>query len=148
MLNKWFYVIMAILGGVSISPQGAINAILGRYIGNLQAAVVSFAVGLGTLLLVMVALAFRYPGQWSRIGQAPLMTFTGGLLGAVIVFTVLITVPRIGATPTVMGILIGQVISSIAIDHYGWFDLPVMPLEPTRIIGLILLVVALPLVLR
>ena len=148
MASKWFYVLLAFLGGICVSPQGAINAILGRFIGNIQAAIVSFAVGLGSLIVVSLAFYFSYPGNWTRIIQAPKYTLCGGFLGAIIVFTALLAVPKIGATPTVMAILIGQIISSIIIDHYGWFEVPVMTYDPLRLVGLVLLVVSLPLVLR
>lgn len=148
MSDKWFYVILAVLGGVSISPQGAINALLGRYVGNLQATAVSFAVGLLVVSTACLLLRGVYPGSWGRIVEAPAWAFTGGLLGAIIVLTTLLSVPKIGATPTLLAILIGQVLISVVMDHYGLFGLEAQPVALRRIVGLGLLLAGLPLVLR
>lgn len=148
MASKWIYIVLAILGGICIAPQGAINAMLGRNIGPLQAALVSFAVGFVTLLICVVVFYGRFPGDWAQLPQAPRYAFTGGILGAIIVFTSLLAVPRIGATATVVAILIGQVLSSALMDRYGWFGVPVSEFDPWRLLGLALLAISIPLVVR
>jgi transporter family-2 protein len=81
----------AVAGGL-IAMQAPINSGLGRSIGSLPAASVSFAVG--TVALVGITLVSGEGfGRIGEIGGLPWYYLIGGLLGAVYVTTALIA-PR------------------------------------------------------
>jgi transporter family-2 protein len=44
------------------------------------------------------------------------------------------------SSATIIGAAIfGQLIASMVIDHFGWFNVPVVPINTSRIIGAVLL---------
>jgi transporter family-2 protein len=64
----------------------------------------------------------------------------GRAAGAFYVFDSVILTPRIGAAPTVAPILTGQVLASIAIDHFGLFGVAAQEATPLRLLGAALIV--------
>ncbi|QBP18046.1 DMT family transporter [Acetilactobacillus jinshanensis] len=63
----------------------------------------------------------------------------GGLMGA-IAFTInVLLLPHLGAVQTIIMPLIGQIIMSMSIDNFGWFNLPVNHFNIVRLFGVLLL---------
>ena len=56
--------------------------------------------------------------------------------------------PRLGAATTVGVFLTGQIVASIAIDHFGLLGVPVQSAGPARIGGALLIVVGVLIVKR
>ena len=63
----------------------------------------------------------------------------GGLMGAVIVFSVTFAAPRIGAAATIGIMIAGQFVMGAAIDKFGLFGLDRIALHWPRLLGLALL---------
>jgi bacterial/archaeal transporter family-2 protein len=74
--------------------------------------------------------------------------WTGGLLGAFFVCASIILTPRLGAATTVGVFLTGQVVASIAIDHFGLLGVPVQSASLPRIGGALLIVMGVVIVQR
>jgi bacterial/archaeal transporter family-2 protein len=64
----------------------------------------------------------------------------GGLVGAVQVSASLTLVNKVGAGPFVGVTVTAALITSLLIDHFGWFKMQPHPLSAGRIIGGFLLV--------
>lgn len=47
----------------------------------------------------------------------------GGLFGALFVFSMIKLIPKIGVSSTMAGVIAGQLLLAMAIDHFGWFGL-------------------------
>lgn len=137
---SWFLLLMVAIGGVLTPVQASVNAILGRSLGHpVSAAVVSTCVSF-TLLLV-TALVIRVPWPATPFSAAPWWVYlTGGAIGAVFVFFLLFSAPIIGATAMVAAIIAGQLIGSVALDHFGALGLPQHTITPGRIVGIALLI--------
>ncbi len=57
--------------------------------------------------------------------KAPLWSYTGGFFGAVVVILSAIAVSsKLGVSGTIALSLLGQILASAIIDHYGFFGLP------------------------
>jgi transporter family-2 protein len=63
----------------------------------------------------------------------------GGLVGAVQVYAGLTLVNRVGAGPFVSFTVTAALITSLLIDHFGWFRMQPHPLNAGRIAGGLLL---------
>lgn len=138
--------VTAVIGGF-IALQAPINAGLGRAIGSLPAASVSFATG----TVVLIAITVVAGGGFGRLGEAralPLQYLTGGLLGAVYVTTVLITVRELGAGGVTAATIAGQLTTSLVVDQFGLLGVERHPVTPTRVLGVLLLAVGVLLVVR
>lgn len=62
--------------------------------------------------------------------------FSGGLIGILTVLFTNISFTNLGVSLTVSLALLGQLVTSIVIDHFGYFDLEVNKFEKKKIIGL------------
>ncbi len=64
----------------------------------------------------------------------------GGLVGAVQVYAELTLVNKVGAGPFVGLTVTAALIASLAVDHFGWFDMPVHAINLWRIVGAMLMI--------
>jgi transporter family-2 protein len=130
---KLLYIILALLGGMMVGVQAPINGNLGKKIGSFEGAFTSFFVG--TLFLTFLVLFFG-KGQITHLFQVPKWNLLGGLLGALFVTVVIISVPNVGVALTIFAAIIGQVVISMIIDHFGLFGVQKIPMNINRLLGL------------
>jgi transporter family-2 protein len=130
--------------------QAPINSRLGRVVGGVQAATVSFLVG--TVALVLVVSIARGNvggfGGFAHIGRAPWWAFLGGLLGAVYVTVAIFAVRTLGASGLTAAVIGGQLAISVAIDRFGLLGVARQSVGWQRVVGLGLLAAGVALVVR
>jgi transporter family-2 protein len=131
--------------GAGFAMQSPINSALGRDIGPIPAATVSFAAG--TVALVLVTMLFG--GGFGRLGQHPVWWHyvAGGLLGAAVVGVTTVAVRTLGSRAMIACLLTGQLAMAAAIDQFGLLGIDKQPLTLTRSVGLALLAGGVALVL-
>jgi transporter family-2 protein len=56
--------------------------------------------------------------------------------------------PRLGAATLVAALVAGQMVASLALDHFGWVGFTVHPIDPWRLLGAALIVGGVVLVQR
>jgi len=139
---------IALAAGMAAPTQFAVNTQLRDVVGGpVLAAALSFLVGTIALFATTAILRRSVPELGPIVG-APWWTWTGGLLGAFFVCASIILTPRLGAATTVGVFLTGQVVASIAIDHFGLLGVPVQSASLPRIGGALLIVVGVAVVQR
>ncbi|HEX2232547.1 MAG TPA: DMT family transporter [Thermoleophilaceae bacterium] len=147
-MDKQVLAVMAtVFAGGLIALQAPINSMLGRPIGSLAAASVSFAIGLAAL----VAITLLVGGGFGKLGEAGNLSWyylTGGVLGAVYVTTALIAVRTLGAGGVTAATIAGQLTLSVVIDRLGILGLEERGFTVDRVVGIALLVVGTFLVVR
>jgi transporter family-2 protein len=124
--------------GVGIPIMAALNAGLGARLGSpWVAAFILFLVGaLGAgLALAIVGLPARL--TW----RVPPHFFLGGLLVAFYVLAITWSGPRIGIANAIFFVLVGQIASAAAIDHFGLFGALESPITLRRWVGIGLMAV-------
>jgi transporter family-2 protein len=129
---------LTVLVGGMIALQAPINSVLGKRIGTLPAATVSFAIG--TVVLIVLALVFG--GGFGRVGEARHLQWyylTGGLLGAAYVTCVLVTVRTLGAGGVVAATIAGQLTAAVVVDQLGVLGLEKAAITGPRLAGIALL---------
>lgn len=128
------YAIIMLLAGIGIPTLAALNAALGQRLGSpAAAAVVLFCVAMLTTLAVWAATGGR---GMSGLLTAPRHLFLGGCLVAFYVLSVTFIAPHFGVGNAIFFVLVGQLISAAAIDHFGLFGARVSPLSLTRATGI------------
>ncbi|KIN64374.1 hypothetical protein Z946_3265 [Sulfitobacter noctilucicola] len=133
------YAVIMLIAGFGVPILAAMNAGLGRHVGSpAAAAVVLFVVALVASLAVAIATG---PHMVSRFATAPRPLFLGGVLIAFYVLTVTYIAPVFGLGNAVFFVLLGQLISAAAIDHFGLFGAQVSPLGLARAGGIVLMAV-------
>ena len=136
----------AAVGGL-IALQAPINSQLGKKIGTFQAAFFSFLIG--TVLLLVIA-AFA-KGGLGRIPEARHLSWyylMGGVLGAVYVTSVLVTVRTLGAGGVVAATIAGQLSMAVVVDQLGILGVAKQPITALRVVGIALLAVGVWLIVR
>ena len=69
----------------------------------------------------------------------PGWAWLGGVLGAFYVVSTIIAGPRLGAAALLALVVLGQLATSLLVDHFGWLGFPQHPLTPLRLFGALLL---------
>ncbi|MDX6750191.1 DMT family transporter (plasmid) [Geminicoccaceae bacterium 1502E] len=125
--------------GMALAVQPLVNARMGMEAGHpVYGAMASTAVS--TLAFLVIAVAMRLPLPDLRgLQQAPVWGWTGGIIGAGVVLSALLAAPRLGAVTTVVLFIAGQLVFSLLVDHFGWFGVPVRPVDLPRLLGVLLL---------
>jgi bacterial/archaeal transporter family-2 protein len=142
----WAYLLFAFAAGAMLPIQFGINAQLAHWIDSpLRATLVSFVVGALALLVATLGFARGWPGS-ERIGAAPWWVWVGGLLGAFYVLGSVVTAPKLGAATLAAGILAGQAVASLLVDHFGWVGFEENPVTPGRLLGIALVAAGVALV--
>ncbi len=129
-----YYALIMLAAGIGVPLLAALNAALGRNIGSpAAAALILFTVALICAAAVTLATG---PQALARAAQAPKHLFLGGALIAFYVLTITYIAPHFGLGNAVFFVLVGQLISAAAIDHFGLFGAQVSPLSLTRATGI------------
>jgi len=140
-------VLATVFAGGFIALQAPINAGLGRAVGSIPAASISFAIGTAALVAITLLLA----GGYGRVGEISGLSWyylLGGVLGAIYVTTALIAVQTLGAGGVTAATIAGQLAMSVFLDRVGAFGLEQRGLTPLRVLGVGLLAVGTILVVR
>ena len=139
-------VLTAVVGG-AIALQAPINSQLGKTIGTFQAAFVSFLIG----TIALAAIASVAKGGFSDVGEIRSLSWyylIGGLLGAIYVTTVLVTVRDLGAGGVVAATIAGQLTMGVIVDQLGWLGVEKDPVTVTKVAGVLLLAFGVFLIVR
>ena len=122
-----------LLAGIGIPLLAALNAALGQRLGSPAAA---------ALILFIVALVVTAIVTWSTKGGfralpgTPVHLLGGGVLVAFYVLSITWIAPTFGVGNAVFFVLLGQLVSAAIIDHFGLFGARVLPMSPTRALGI------------
>ena len=114
--NNYFFIILAVLAGMMMPTQAAVNNKLAGAVGSpILAAFISFLVGTIALFLYIVASGIPL-GDLFSAKDASIVAWTGGLLGAFFVAATVTLVPRLGVALTFSLLIAGQMLVTLVID--------------------------------
>ncbi|WP_299848501.1 DMT family transporter [uncultured Roseovarius sp.] len=131
------YALIMLVAGIGIPVLAALNSALGTRLGSpVAAASVLFVVALISTLLVLM---LDQPRAVLGAATAPKHLFLAGCLVAFYVLSITWVAPKFGVGNAVFFVLLGQLISAAAIDHFGLFGAQVSPLSLTRAGGIALM---------
>lgn len=131
---------LAIIAGAVVPFQSALNANLGRGLGHpLWATLASLLVSVAVLLPIILAMRLPLPGL-DFIVRTPLWMWAGGVFGVCFISLALILLPKLGASGFIALAMTGQILASLALDHFGLFGLIERQLTLPRVLGALLLI--------
>lgn len=135
--------------GFAGAAQGPTNAALGKHVGVMQAALVSFTGGFlaAVLINIVLYLVRGYSGVMGALECQP-WELMGGPLGAFVVFGFAYATPRLGAALTITLEIMSQMVFSFVIDGLGLMGVEKVAAEPLRVLGCVLLLAGVMLVYR
>jgi transporter family-2 protein len=74
-------------------------------------------------------------GDWHRYAEAPWYLYLGGILGVLITYGVVRSIPSLGVAVATTAIIVGQVLTAAMVDHLGLFGLERVPFNWHRVAG-------------
>ena len=137
---------LALFIGMLLPLQALINGALAQHsFGPVFAALASFSVG--TLVLLAWWFASRPAFEATALAKVPWWAWTGGVIGALYVAGATLLIPRMGAASLICVVVLGQVIGSLLLDHFGVLH-PRQPIDGLRVVGALLVIAGALLVVR
>ena len=132
---------IAAAAGAGVAAQAGVNAQLGRYLGHpLWASLASF--GLGTALTLPLLVAWKVPApDIAAAAGGPWWIWIGGAMGLFFVTAALVLAPQTGIGAFLAAMVAGQMVASLAIDHFGLLGLAVRPVSLARAAGAAFMIV-------
>jgi transporter family-2 protein len=129
------FALLVLVAGASIAVQPVVNATAAMEMGHpLWGALASAAVTLLALAVVIGALRLPLPVAGSLRGF-PTWLYSGGLIGAFMLFAALIAAPKLGVATTAALIVAGQLAAALAVDQFGWLGMPQQSITGVRMVG-------------
>jgi transporter family-2 protein len=139
MSNTVTYSLVMLIAGVGIPIMAALNARLGTALGSPLLAVFILIV-ISAVLMTFYMTASGFPAL--SLPAIPAYYYLGGLFFILYIVSITAIAPHFGVGNAVFFVLLGQLVSSALIDHFGLFGAVRTPLDLTRLAGLVLMAVA------
>ena len=140
-MNSLTMSLLALFAGSAIAMQSGMSGQLGKILNNPLYA--SFVIYFSSLIFTIPAL-FIFKSQvpdLELLRSVPgHLWFTGGLLSVLALSSIYWLMPRLGVSGIMSLVLTGQIFAAMIAGHFGWFDLPLTPLNWRMSLGAILLV--------
>lgn len=132
-------IVMALLAGLIMSVQGVFNTRLKEASGIwLSNGWVHFS---GFVFCLLMWLIFERVGFTKLFQVENKMYLLGGVLGAFIVYTVIVSISELGPAGAIMIILISQMIVAYLIEVFGLFGSDKVGFELNKLIGVAFMLV-------
>lgn len=128
------YIALLFLAGLLQGMMVSLNGQLSNYFNVFE---VSFFVHLMGVILISLY-AFLIEKKRPHFGGAPLYVYIVGFLGITVVASGSFCSAHIGAAASLAISVIGQMIMSACIDHFGWFHTSKVPFTYKRLPAFIL----------
>ena len=126
--------------------QGSINSALGKKIGLTETTFIVHASAAIILLIILLIKRNKLDGQ--LLQNVPWYLYLGGIMGIVITYTVVYSIPKLGVAVATTAIITAQVLTASLIDHLGIFGLEQISFTWIKFLGIILLAIGARLLLH
>lgn len=136
-----YFPLLSLLAGAAIATQVSMNAQLGVLLKNpLIGTAIAFISASVFTLFAVIASTEQYP-QAESIRSVPFyLWFAGGALSSFGVAMFYYLTPKMGVGPMMSYALTGQILIAITASHFGWFNLPVKPVNFLRFAGIVAMI--------
>lgn len=129
------YYFLSLIAGSLLAFMVSSNGIVGEAAGNYASSVIIHFIGLVAVIIVL----FLRKAKFKNLRTLPLWMYSAGLIGIITVLFNNLTYTALGVSLTVALGLLGQSVTSILIDHFGLFGLPVSRFDTKKIVGFVII---------
>ena len=130
-------IIFSILAGVLMSFQGIFNTKLSEKIGLWETNTI--VQGSAFILTVIAVLLFG-KGSFKEVREVNKIYLLGGLLGVLIIFTVMVGMKNLGPTYAVAIILVAQLLTAAILEAFGLFGVAKIRFSLNEVIGVAVMI--------
>ncbi|WP_114571383.1 DMT family transporter [Exiguobacterium flavidum] len=140
---RFIFYALALLAGAALSFEGAIYAELGKSIGQIETSFYNFF--MGSIIMGLLWIFFG-KGKLSYALEAPKWSLLGGVLGVVYLTSIIVSVPFVGVGITMVAVIIGQLVMSMVIEHFGWLGSRRTKVNKEKVFAVLSMIIALVLI--
>ena len=137
--------LVGLVGGIAVGIQSPLASLISQRLGILESV---FILHLGGAIAAAIPLLFLAGGNLSRWHTLPWYAIGAGVFGLLVIGAVSYMIPRIGIASSIITIVGGQLLTGAILDHYGLLGAMVRPIDPTRIFGLLVVMLGVWLTVR
>lgn len=131
-------ILIGLAGGIAVGLQSPLASLLSQRLGVMESV---FIVHVGGALVALVPLLFYGGGKLSEWRSVPWYALAAGAFGLVVIWAVSTMIPRIGVAAAITTIVAGQLLVGTLLDHFGLLGALERSLDPTRVLGLVVVLV-------
>jgi transporter family-2 protein len=95
-----------------------------------------FIVHLGGALIALLPLLFYSGGKLAQWRSVPWYVLGAGVFGLIVISAISYMIPRVGVAASITTIVAGQLLVGTILDHFGLLGAMERSLDPTRALGL------------
>ena len=138
------FLLLAVAAGMLLPAQFAVNSALAGELNSVTlTAGLSYLVGAVALGIVLALLRVR--PHWAAARTAPRWVWLGGVVGSAYVVGSVVLTRLLGAALATTFVIAAQVLTALALDHFGALGLPRRRMNRTRTLAVLLVLTALAL---
>jgi len=135
--------VVALGSGLAIGIQATLFTLIGRSIGPVRASLVlNVTGGIVAGIVLLAVLGIGGSKQWHISRGTLIFAVIAVTLGLFIVTGVTLAFQRTGVAAGVATVFLGQMLIGIIVDALGLAGADAIPLDPRRILGLVVMTVA------
>jgi transporter family-2 protein len=131
-------ILIGLAGGVAVGLQSPLASMISQRLGIFESV---FIIHIGGAILALLPLLFWGGGKLAQWRSVPWYALGAGIFGLVVIGAISYMIPRIGVAGAITSIVAGQLLVSTILDHFGLLGALNRPLDPTRAIGLAVVLV-------
>ena len=135
--KKFIWQIIALLDGFAFATESTINGHVGTVLKSpISSAFLTFLLASVILIIINLIQGNFKNLKYIHSTHMPAWNFLGGIIGSINIFTNALLVPQIGiGLATILGLL-GQIIISLVIDHWGLLGSEINKVNKLQISGI------------
>jgi len=138
-------IIIAAIGGIAVALQAQFMGLMDKGIGTIESMFITYGSG---GVLVGLAMLFYRGGNLAAWQNVPSYALSAGILGLIIVGTIGYSTPRLGLVTAFTIIVSVQFFVGAFLDHFGVLGAELRPLDLSRVVGIVVMLLGVWLIIR
>ena len=136
---NWIMLSLPFAAGLLMAVQGTLNGLMGKIIGTWEGNLIVHVIATFLIFVLVLAVGIG-DGDFSKWRQVPWYGYLGGIINVAIIYGVMASIPKLGASVATTAIIAGQLGTAMIIDWLGLFGMEKTAFSWWQILGLLLLV--------
>ncbi len=128
-------ILIGLAGGVAVGLQSPMASMITQRLGVFESV---FIIHIGGALIALLPLLFYGGGKLAQWRSVPWYVLGAGVFGLVVIAAISYMIPRVGVAAAITAIVAGQLLVSTFLDHFGLLGAMGRSLDPTRALGLLI----------
>jgi len=131
-------ILIGLAGGVAVGLQSPMASMISQRLGLFESV---FIVHVGGAIVALIPLLIYGGGKLVQWRSLPWYTLAAGVFGLIVIGAISFMIPRVGVAAAITSIVAGQLLVSTILDHFGLLGAMGRAMDPTRAIGLAIVLV-------